>query len=405
MMTKTKRVILFLVFILFSNTKGQTIHQIGYFNVNGVSAMSAKPNYMVLGTGAVVNITDPTLPNLSGNISMSAMGSAVLVSGNHAYFGTAMDVKLIIADISNPSFPLQVGVKTFPSANGGIYGLAKSDNVIYLAMGSNGVYSVDVAMSNNPVVLDSITFTGGQARDVVQYDNVLYVAHGDGLKILNVNDPSNINLISSIGSGYTSIDIDTINHLAFLGKDFGGIDVFNVSNPQSPAPAFSIPNPNGASWDLKYRDGLLYLATNNSGLFIYKVLSASATQMANFPNSSNGQSFAVSLQDSLILLSGLINGVAILQYDSLGTVSINDEITADPIIVYPNPAQNYLEIILDDAAFTEFEIINSTGQCVLKNILSDKNCKIDISLLPAGNYYIQFKNNNSVVHRNFIKSH
>ncbi len=403
MKARFKLLLLLYLLISASKIKSQSIQQIGYYNVNGVTALSSKSGYMVLGTGAVVSLANPTLPSFSGNISLSSIGSSVLVSGNYAYFGTAMNVNLIIAEITNPNFPLQVGIKSFPAASNGIFGMVKNDNVVYLAMGTDGVYSVDVSNPPIPVVIDSMAIAGGQARDIVQYANVAFVAHSSGLKILNINDPSNINLISSIGSGYTSIDIDTLNNYVFLGKDAGGIDVFNISNPQTPVPLFSIPNPNGTAWDIKYGDGLLYLATNNSGLFIYKVLGASATQMANFPNTSNGQSFAVALQDSLILLSGLINGVAILQYDSLGTNGVNDEIQNNEIILYPNPAGDYLEIAKNIEPFTEFEIINPLGQCILKNTFDNESKRIDLSFLQNGNYHILLKNKSSISKRGFIK--
>jgi len=404
MMKKINLVITLLLIISYTIVNGQTIQQIGYYNVNGTFSMSSKTNFMILGNGDVINISNPSSPYLTGSISLSGFSTSVLVSGNYSYFGLGMTGKLIIADISNPSFPFQVGFRIFPSITGGIFGLAKSSNVLYLAAGGDGVYCVDISNSANPIVIDSIAIPNGQARDITTQANFAYVAHDDGLKIIDISNPANINIIATIGSGYNSIDIDTTNNLVFLGKNSGGIDVFNIANSYSPIPVFAIPNSSGTGWDVKYRSNLVYLATNSSGLFIYKIVGSLGVQMANFPNTSNGQSFAVSLQDSLILLSGLINGVAILKYDSLGVTGIIDEKYFDQITISPNPATNYFEFNLNNLNINEIEIINSIGESVYKeNYIVTKKI-IDISNLPKGHYIINFKNKKRSWNKKLIKS-
>lgn len=404
MMKKISLALTFLLIISHTIANCQTIQQIGYYNINGIMAMSSKTNFIILGNGSVINISNPSAPNLMGSVSLSGFSTSVLVSGNYSYFGIGMTGKLIIADISNPSFPLQIGSRIFPSITGGIFGISKDNNVLYLAAGGDGVFTVDISNPTNPIVLDSISIPNGQARDIITHANFAYVAHGDGLKVIDISNPANINVIATIGSGFTSIDIDTTNNLVYLGKSSGGIDAFNIANPYLPIPAFSIPNSNGTGWDVKYRNNLVYLATDNLGLFIYKITGSSGVQMANFPNTSNGQSFAVSLQDSLILLSGLINGVAVLEYDSLGVTGIIDEKYFDQITISPNPATNYFEFDFKNVNINEIEIINSIGESVYKeNYIKTKN-SIDISSLQKGNYVVSFKNKKRSWNKKLIKS-
>jgi len=400
-MNKINFVVSFLLLIAFTTVKSQTIQQLGYYSINGVHAMSSKTNFMILGDGSIINISNPAFPNLTGNISLNGFSTSVLVNGNYAYYGTGMNVKLIIADISNPSFPLQIGAKYFPQSNGGIFGLAKNNNILYLAMGGDGVYSVDITNNANPFVLDSIVIPNGQARDIITKANYAYVAHYDGLKIIDISNPANLNIIASVGSGYNSIDIN--NNFVFLGKNSGGVDVFNISNPFAPIPVFSIPNINGTAWDIKYSNNLIYLTTDNLGLFIYKIVNNSGIEIANFPNTNNGQSFAVSVQDSLILLSGLINGVAILKYDSLGTVGINDRTQIDQLIIFPNPANNYIEFNQSNENISEIEITNINGVSVLKALCKNTTNRIDISNLPKGNYIVNFKNKKKIWQKKLIK--
>jgi hypothetical protein len=387
----------------FTAVEGQNLQQLGYYNVNGIHAMSSKANYIILGNGSIVDISDPASPTLKGSLSLSAFSTSVLVSENYAYFGTGMDVNLIIADIADEAFPLKKSTINFPNSGGGIFGLAKSNNTLFLAMGSEGVYSVDITNKANPIVLDSIIIPNGQARDIAVKDNYVYVAHVDGLKVIDITNPSNINVISTIGSGYYSIDIDLINNKAFLGKSSGGVDVFNISNPSAPSPAFAVPNGSGSAWDVKYSNNLLFVATNSSGLFVYKITGNSATETSHFPNTGNGQSFSVALQDSLILLSGLINGVAILHSDSLYIMGVENDIISDQLIIFPNPAGDHIKFSNNILPGDEIEILNTEGRSFLKVQYHQPTNRIDISGLPAGAYIVQFKNAKGVLLERIIK--
>lgn len=404
MMRKVSFILSFFLSISYSIVNSQTIQQIGYYNDNGIVSMSSETNFVILGNGSVIDISNPSSPNLFGSVSLPGFNTSVLASGNYSYFGSGMTEILTIADISNPGFPLKIGSRIFSSTAGGIFGISKSSNILCLANGGDGVYTMDVSNPANPIVLDSVAISSGQARDIVTHGSFAYVAHTDGLKVINISNPANINIISTIGSGYFSIDIDTIHNLVFLGKGSGGIDVFNIANPYLPIPAFAIPNSCDTAWDVKYRNNLVYLATNNCGLFIYKIIGSLGVQMANFSNQINGQSFAVSLQDSLILLAGLINGVAILKYDSLGVAGIVDEKDFNQITISPNPATNYVEFNVKSASISEIEIINSIGESVFKENCTNTKNRIDISNLTRGNYIISFKNKKRSWSKKLIKS-
>jgi len=394
-----KLLLIILLTISFSGYS-QTIEQIGYYSVNGLFSLSSIPNYMVLGNGSLVDISNPSSPSLASNVSFSGFSTSVLVENDYAYFGTGMNVQLIIADISNLNFPLQVGYKHFPLQNDGVFGMAKKNDILYLAMGIDGIFSVDVSNTTNPIVLDSLIIENGQSRDVVTSGEYAYVAHGNGLKVLDISNPSSIELLTTIGGGYNCIDLN--GNFVFLGKSSGGIDVFDITIPSSPAPVFSIPNSGGTAWDIKSKEDQIYLATNSEGLYIYKFNSDSAVEMASFANAGNGQSFSVALQDSLILLSGLINGVAILQYDSLGVVGIDSEKQFDQFKIFPNPAKDYIEFNPLEEEITEIEVINSSGKTVLNLNFSNAN-RLDISTLLPGNYILLFKGKQHIWRRRFIK--
>lgn len=365
-------------------------------------SITSTPNYLFTSSGAIIDISNPKLPTLKGSISINGFASGILVEGNYAYYGTGMNVKFVIADISNPAAPLSIGNIKFPY-NSGVFGIAKKNEVVYLAAGTSGLLSVDVTDKTNPVVLDSIPVAKDeQIRDVVIKDSLAFAAASEGLQIINIKSPSDLKVIKNIGSGYNSIDIQ--NNFVFLGKDNGGVDVFNISNPNAPTLAFAIVNSGGTAWDLKVKGNLLYLSTDIKGLFIYKMQNNSGAEVAHFHDADNGQCFSVAVQDDLILLGGLIKGIAILKYDSLGiATNVPDEKQLKGISIFPNPAGSYVEVNKSDNNAGELEVRNMFGQLVLKEACKDNNTHVDISELAIGEYIVTYKDKERVVNEKLVK--
>ena len=381
---------------------GQAIHQLGYYSVNGIMSVAAKSNFMILSNGRIVDNTIPSSPTLVSQYSFVGDGTSVIVNENSAYFGTGMGNTLFIADISNINFPLHKSSIPFNIGHG-VFGMDISDNTLFVALGVNGtVCSIDISDESNPDVLDTLYISGGQCRDIVISDDFAFAAHENGLKVIDISNPSGMQLITSIGSGYNSIDIS--ESLVFLGKSSGGIDVYNILDPVNPTPAFSMANTGGTAWDLKYKDDHVYLATNSNGLFIYKIEDNTGIEMANFPNSGNGQSFGVCLQDSLVLLSGLINGVAILQYDSTWTVDINNMSSFDQINIYPNPATNYVHLESSSAIdISQIEIINLQGEVLKKQqYLNIRKAILDVKNIPKGIYVVRIYSRSNIYHSKLV---
>lgn len=380
---------------------GQTINQIGYYNKNGIFGLDAKANYMILSNGEIIDNTSPSLPVLISQYSFSGDGSIVMADNDYAYFGTGMTNDLFIADISNISFPLHKSSIDFTIGNG-VFGMDISENTLFVALGQDGIIcSIDITDKDNPIMLDTLFMSGGQCRDVVLQNNYAFATHAGGLKIIDIANSSDLQLISSIGSGYNSIDIS--ENLVFLGKSSGGIDVFEISDPANPLPAFSIPNTGGTAWDLRYHLNHLYLATNSEGLYIYKIEENAGVEMANFPNTGNGQSFGVCLQDSLVLLSGLINGVAILQYDSTGTVNIKTISKTRQINIFPNPAQDYVMIESGNLHLNQIKIFDINGRLLKQISPKSSSYGIDISDLPKGQYLFSFETSDKRFQKRIIK--
>lgn len=380
--------LIFLVLLWPSTARAQAVYQIGFYNFNGLFSVAAAPGLMIAGNGHLVDLSNPQSPTLLGSISLPAMGTSVLNDGAYAYYGTGMSVRLAIADISNPSNPVLSGNLLFPQTGSGIFGMAKSQDTLFLAMGLAGFYSVNVANPTSAFVLDSLNLAGGQTRDVVLSGSHAFLAHYDGMKVMDITNAGAMTLITSVGSGYNSAAID--GSIIFMGKTMGGVDVYDIVAPTTPQLLYSIPNAGGTAWDLQCKDDHLYLSTDVGGLYIYQYNNLSAQLKAQFANSGNGQSFGVALQDSLILLTGLINGAAVLMYDSLGNVGIQSYSDDRELLLYPNPSSDQLHLGISYSGKVGIQMINLYGEVIREEIV-DVKTPLDISFLPSGIYFLKIR--------------
>jgi hypothetical protein len=94
--------------------------------------------------------------------------------------------------------------------------------------------------------------------------------------------------------------------------------------------------------------------------------------------------------------------------DAIGV--INQQVTGiqqisnnESFSVYPNPASNSLQVSFSDNIIS-IEIIDMMGECVYHQIASLPNCKIDITDLNNGVYFIQVNDNSGSATKKIIIS-
>ncbi len=74
---------------------------------------------------------------------------------------------------------------------------------------------------------------------------------------------------------------------------------------------------------------------------------------------------------------------------SVQITNINSVNQVDKISVFPNPANNVVNIAIENLQIEKLEIFNSVGQLILKSHSINNNKIIDISELGTGNYYVK----------------
>ncbi|UCG00785.1 MAG: hypothetical protein JSW11_14340 [Candidatus Heimdallarchaeota archaeon] len=94
--------------------------------------------------------------------------------------------------------------------------------------------------------------TGGDAFDIQVVDTLAYVIdmRYDGLKIINVSDPSNPTLIGQFRDGGVphELFVDEARDLVLIGDMWDGFEIINVSNPLQPTKAGSFDDGGEPEW-------------------------------------------------------------------------------------------------------------------------------------------------------------
>ena len=76
--------------------------------------------------------------------------------------------------------------------------------------------------------------------------------------------------------------------------------------------------------------------------------------------------------------------------------------TNNEIIIYPNPASNQLNVILNTLYSYEVSIIDNLGRICYKFFSREPNCVLDITDLEIGSYYLRIILNNKIFNKKLI---
>jgi hypothetical protein len=128
----------------------------------------------------VIDISEPTSPQIVGSVDTPGYAHSVVVSGIYAYVADEF-VGLQVIDISEPTSPQIVGSVDTPDD---AWGIAVSGSHAYVADEFAGLQVIDITEPTSPQIIGSVD-TPSWACGVDVSGNYTYVADGEsGLQIL-----------------------------------------------------------------------------------------------------------------------------------------------------------------------------------------------------------------------------
>ncbi|TFF93770.1 hypothetical protein EU546_05795, partial [Candidatus Thorarchaeota archaeon] len=186
-------------------------------------SVSIQGDYAYVNDGSlrVINITDPSNPQI---VASAAAGGHTVVDGNYAYVSSEDTLRMV--DISNPLSP---SVESNTSSGGGP--LAISGNYVYCAAGTNGLRVVNVTDPTNPSLVDTLPTNADSYEAVDVSGDIACVLDTDQLHAVNISDPSNVFIEDSFSSYGSSDDVVIDGLVAYVVGDGMSLLLYNISDP------------------------------------------------------------------------------------------------------------------------------------------------------------------------------
>ncbi len=273
---------------IFNVSDPSDIIQVGYLPEwsNGYSHQMAIDNDVVYigdGRGGLwgINCTDPTNPTTSTNflggytwdVQIDANADIAFLADGGSFFGVGEN-GLKILDIHNKSSPVLLGQYI---TGGDATDIEIIDNTVYLVTGSTGLMIFDVSNYSNPILLGHVLepFDELQASlgSVKVLEDLLYMAYWQGgLFLYNVSNPSNITVVGEFlkGDELFSIELDEELNLAFVVDQSEGLKILDIIDPSNPHIVSNFSDDSTIYSDVYYSGDYLYLIAD-TGLKTFKI--------------------------------------------------------------------------------------------------------------------------------------
>jgi len=254
----------------------------------------------------ILDVSNPDFPSLAGSIDMPGTPCAVTVDGDRAYVACGVEGVFII-DIMDPTSPVNLGmyntagytadlkvrnniayladgaeglvlldvsipnnvsiIGTFDTQYFAM-GVYENDNVVFVADSSGGLYAIDTFLPNLPQELDWLAMPGAALGLKHDGGDFLYVAADSaGLVVVNVQDPSNLQLNGQVLTEGHSRRLGIQGDKAYIADNEAGLWIVNISNPWNPWQINRFRTP-GAAYGVTAEGWYVYVAFGSLGLRI-----------------------------------------------------------------------------------------------------------------------------------------
>jgi len=182
----------------------------GEISLSGNYAYIALGGYVGIDGVEIVNIADPSNPLVTSTYLTHGNANDIYVDGNYAYVSTCGDdvCGFEIINISDPEHPSSTGF--FPL--GCMSGVYVEGNYTYLAAGALVVFDISDPANASMVAVELFP---ASIEDVVVSDGFAYAAADNKGYIINVSNPADPTLVSSIDL-YDAWKIERAGNVLFL---------------------------------------------------------------------------------------------------------------------------------------------------------------------------------------------
>ncbi len=255
----------------------------------------------------VIDVTDPTDPQITGSHLMSSPASLdVAVAGDYAYVAAA-HLGLQVFSIADPAAPALVG-----GYSDGNYPLrvAVFGDYAYVGDSNTGLDIVDVTTDpENPSLVGTCAIPGN-ARGVYLTGDYAFVAGEDaGLQVIRVTNPAAPVIINSRDTPGDARGVTVTGGYAYVADGSSGVQIIDARIPDTPVVAGRCVI--GSPADLCISGTYAYVANGSDGLSVVSI--ADPTMPEEVGTCDTGQSVgAVAAAGRYVCAAVLDDGVQVI---------------------------------------------------------------------------------------------
>lgn len=234
----------------------------GYDTPGGAKAvqLAGEVAYVADGSGGlqIFAVANPAQPLRLSGTRTGGQPANVSIAGRYAYVADTQ-LGLQILDVSDPLQPVELAI--YPTD-----GPAQTVQVIppLAYIGAGRMEIVDVSVPERPVPVGS---DSRDAEDFFLEGNLLYTANNQGLRILDVSDPSDPWPLSSLSAGAWAHGIDKQGDYIYLACD-NGLQIIDAADPFNP---IRVSRLSGALRDIVVLGQYAYVVNESKGLQVIHV--------------------------------------------------------------------------------------------------------------------------------------
>lgn len=241
-------------------------------------------------------------------------------AGNHGF---------LTFDVSNDT---QVVMQQYIVTAGDPEGITFDGNMAYVSDPQNGLIAYDISTNSPPQpVTICTTCTGGLLEE---NGTNLFSVNSQGLEVLDLSDPANVQIISTTSGVGPSNDVFVSGNYLYSADGVSGLRIVDISNVNSPSVVATHAS-SGEALAVTVAGNYAYLADGGGGLQIIDVTNPQSTQTV-FSTSFPGQGVVATAIDGnyLYVAAGDVSQSApVVKYQGLTQIHIYD---------ITNPAQPQL---------------------------------------------------------------
>jgi len=204
-------------------------------------SVQGRPYAFIAAAGAgllVADVSDPAHPLEVGALDTPGYAFGMAISQGIVYIADGWE-GLHLVNINDPRHPNSIGMADTP---GWAFGVDVDNGRAYVADAFMGLRVLDISNPGQLVELGGYSVEGGHAGRVIVNGSSAYVADRNfGLRVIEISDPQNLAEIGHFEPLATANAVAVQGNYAFVAADINGLSVIDIANPREPRQVGMIP--------------------------------------------------------------------------------------------------------------------------------------------------------------------